>query len=105
MDGLTSSQKVVRKAIEKHVEQLASEKGYTVPLKCWSQEELDHLEQVSLEMEHRLFNETWTTEQEEAHEKGFALAVAEKTFCKVDTERALQEPKWKAFFESEAYAK
>jgi len=97
----------VRKAIKMHLEELrnsttgGSTDGYEFPLECWPQDKLDRLEKMSLDLERRLFQATWTPAQEEAHRAGFAATVAKNKFCHADTNKTLNEPEWKSFFASD----
>lgn len=85
--------------IIKRLEELQT-RGYKLPLQCLPQEKLDRLERLSLFVEHRLFNSTWTAEQEEQHHKGFMEAVEESKFCNVNTTAVLEDPDWRDFFQT-----
>ena len=92
--------RLVRELIRAHWEELHESTGYDFPLECWPEEKVDRLKQMSFELERRLFRDTWTEEQGDAHRRRFAATVAKNKFCHIDTEKTLKEAEWKSFFAS-----
>jgi hypothetical protein len=66
---------------------------------CISDEKLNRLERLSLQVERSLFPENRTAWDDDAHHGGFQNYTAEqKKHCHVDNDTTLKDKKWIAFF-------
>jgi hypothetical protein len=72
---------------------------YDFPLKCTSNEKLNRLERLSLDVERGLFLNNRTSD--DAHHESFLNFLANLKHCHVDAEKALKEERWVSFFQEE----
>ena len=90
----------VREAIYHHQEDELQLAPQDLELNCPSNQQLQALLNMSLELEAKYMPEfAHCPHQREEHREGFENYVAQKVYCWVDTDAVLDQIEWKNFFQ------